>query len=419
MLTIQYSCDRIETILEQIAILEQSEFPYEHSREALGKLRHLFEDRLDKLRTHPSDSDPDVTRTLCATILSDVFLYVPLLGFILGSTEVRNAFELYPQLLRLARQVLGENIRLILSSEWGGYSPFTIREITGLKDFVLIGLPVPESQNPLLIPLAGHELGHNVWRSQRLAEKYQNAIEKDILDQVIARAPEYRMHFDHDVHPGGAHQDIFVYNTVAHFVQHALKQTEEYFCDFVGLYIFDAAYLHAFAYLLAPGLSGERSFRYPNYGDRVNSLIKAADFFRYSFGEGYSVPQDYADLFKDQTEPSPRSSVRFLLSLADHASGSLTSTIMREVQELLSFAGIPQLPQAGLKKLLSAYRFAVPTLEATSLAEILNAAWQIFHDAHFWEHLGITSRAPRLKILKELVLKNIEVLEIKSLVTGQ
>ena len=52
--------------------------------------------------------------------------------------------------------------RLILSSEWD-YSPFMYDQITDLPSFVFIGLPACESANPLLLPLAGHELGHSVW----------------------------------------------------------------------------------------------------------------------------------------------------------------------------------------------------------------------------------------------------------------
>ena len=35
--------------------------------------------------------------------------------------------------------------------------------VNNLPGFVFIGLPAPESANPFLIPLGGHELGHSAW----------------------------------------------------------------------------------------------------------------------------------------------------------------------------------------------------------------------------------------------------------------
>jgi len=50
-----------------------------------------------------------------------------------------------------------------------------------LPKFVLIGVPAFESSNPLLISLAGHELGHNVWNQEDLGKKFDAALRDEVL----------------------------------------------------------------------------------------------------------------------------------------------------------------------------------------------------------------------------------------------
>jgi len=78
---------------------------------------------------------------------------------------------------------MGAQTKLIVSSEWE-FSPFVYRSITGFPGFVLIGLPATESSNPLVIPLAGHELGHSVWERNKLAGYFNSRIRQSILKEV-------------------------------------------------------------------------------------------------------------------------------------------------------------------------------------------------------------------------------------------
>ena len=133
-----------------------------------------------------------------STSLHDLAQYTPILGFILRSTNIRNAFEARGPLVRLAQKLLSKNTKLIVSSEWQ-YSPFVHPPIQDLKNFVLIGLPAPESSNPLIIPLAGHELGHAVLRTGTVnlhqSLKISDRIKKEIPNisaKIIAGDPEFR-----------------------------------------------------------------------------------------------------------------------------------------------------------------------------------------------------------------------------------
>src|SRR5205823_14088739 len=137
--------------LDEAAHLAASEFPYPGSRLALERLIQFFTARLATLNSFDASSDQGVVRQTCALDLQHQFTYLPLFGFILRSTNVRNAFEVFRPLLRLARDIrepgVPKNSRiteLVLSSEWD-YSPFIYREMPELPGFVMIGLPSHES----------------------------------------------------------------------------------------------------------------------------------------------------------------------------------------------------------------------------------------------------------------------------------
>jgi hypothetical protein len=86
------------------------------------------------------------------------------LGLLLRSSNLRNAFEIYFPIKILSTELLEHNTCVVLSSEWE-FSPFIYPvALDELPEFVFIGIPASECHNPLILPLAGHELGHVVWR---------------------------------------------------------------------------------------------------------------------------------------------------------------------------------------------------------------------------------------------------------------
>jgi hypothetical protein len=411
---LEYSVGRLDAVLEEIGRLKESEFPYQHSRDALERVEQVFLDHRSRLNGLPAGKSIPIVNQFCSTALADLFLYLPLLGFILRSTNVRNAFEVYGPLLRLSRQALGVDTKLIVSSEWD-YSLFTFREIAVLPKFVLIGFPAPESSNPLLLPLAGHELGHTIWRVRGCASNYVQSIEEKILGEIDLQLKEYQRLFpNHNAQKGQILTNIFVRQTISVPAQWALKQCEEHFCDFVGLYAFDEAFLHAFGYLLSPLMAGQRPVLYPNTLRRVSALAEAAAKYRGKVGSGYTVPADYSGLFQDMAEvPDNERVKKFLLSLADAASGAMTGKLMDEAGALLSGAKLAVLASEEKRRILDSYRFVVPAVGARSLCNILNAAWDVYHDKSFWVHMPQID--DRQRVLRELVLKNIEILEIEQI----
>jgi hypothetical protein len=90
----EHARQRLTAVIEEIERLKQSEFPYDQPLSALT----FLQERLTRLRTIldklSDESDPEDVDDACQKSLDQLFYYVPLLGFLLRSTNVRNAFEI-------------------------------------------------------------------------------------------------------------------------------------------------------------------------------------------------------------------------------------------------------------------------------------------------------------------------------------
>jgi hypothetical protein len=408
---------RVRAVLDEINRIALNEFPYKGSEQALRKVEQVFNTRLASLNALTDQSDPDLIRHTCSLGLGDVVVYLPLLGFIIRSTNVRNSFEVFRPLLRMARAILEPTVpkdqqqtQLVVSSEWM-YSPFVFREILGLPGFVLIGLPAAESSNPLLIPLAGHELGHSVWASNSSGVRatLKPAVVGQILAVIRSRWAEYQQAFP-SIHITQAQldQDITAIKSWESAAIWALEQTEETFCDCLGLRLFGVSYLEAYAYLLAPVIPGYRALGYPNTLARVGNMITAAGAYQ------AAVPANYQAQFDDNQIQALPPNVQFLLSVADQALANLLNTIIQKAQEVVTASGIPTSDPGQVDQIYTRFKLVVPAEKCICLADILNAAWKAFRDNTFWQgdqQIG----DKKDEVLKELVLKNIELYEIQEI----
>ncbi len=401
---LKYSRRRLESALEEIDRLKQSEFPYRDSRLALEKIQLKLVDHLNSLNKLTESSPSDSLNIACMESLYRLFVLVPLLGFVLRSTNVRNAFEMYAPLQRLVCKIHGPSSRLLLSSEWD-YSPFVYSQIAELPEFVLIGLPAPESSNPLLAPLSGHELGHSVWRERNIRAKFVQLAEKRIVSRIRRKYwknyqslyPQYRKK--------ELQKHSLARTTWMPAYTWAMLQTEEIFCDLLGVRIFAESYLHAFAYLLAPGIAGERSPRYPDLMRRIAHIQQGAKEL------SVRIPVGYNKAFQNETQLSDATS-RFLLLLADEASASFVPRLIEVVKTIGRQTHIPQRSRTMVDSISRDFQKVVPTSSATTLADILNAGWKCYHNSKLWHDVVEIPACERHRILGELILKSIEVLEI-------
>ena len=411
-----FAKQRLAAFREELARLEHSEFPYPAAEAALKRIKQVFSQHAQMLDLLGDDGDPNTVNQVCRQQLKDLWDYLPFLGFILRSTNVRNAFEIYVPLQRLAWRILGPKIQLLLSSEWN-YSPFIYTQIPLLPRFVMIGIPAHESGNPLVAPLAGHEFGHALWCEVVEISLWHPAflgrLKASILSSIRAPArwPKFQKLFD-VAKPEDLETELFATAAWSPAFNWAQRQTEEYFCDFVGLRLFGESFLYAFAHLLSPVLEGRRALHYPNMIRRVRFQLQAAQ--RY----GITPPKDYESWFKDRNEPSDDDQrEKFLVELADRAADDLVPELITHADSLLRQPGLPDWSVKGdhseaaatVQRIYDDFCLVAPAEKAGHLANILNAGWKATIN-----NIPQISEQSSQQVLRELVLKSLEVLEFET-----
>jgi hypothetical protein len=326
------------------------------------------------------------------------------LGFALRSTNTRNAFEFFVPLVRIAQKVLKRETKLILSSEWD-YSPFTYPFVFAeLPNFVLIGLPASESENPLIIPLAGHELGHSVWKIYDLSSVFASALEGSVLKEIRSTWRKFEQLFSTNGDPNKLDTDLALWTIWSPAREWSRRQAEEIFCDAVGVRLFGESYFHAMEYLLSPHFQNRRAIHYPDIRTRVDAMSQAATRF--------GVPAS-ADFWKKFTEKplSLDAKQRYLLNVADHATKQAINDLVGAAGVIADKAGIPRPVSTEADRILECFEAGIPAHGLRNLADIINAGWR--------GYIGQTpaksraARGERFSRLADVILKTIEVMEFE------
>jgi hypothetical protein len=452
---------RIDAFIEEIERLREIEFPYPDSQRLLTQVLGRFR----QLKTDLSRVQEDFEETLLEqgnTSLTELYRYLPVLGFILRSTDVRSPFEVFGPLRRIARNLLEpgtkepeRKTRLLLSSEWD-YAP-TFRHDKAMRDYVIIGLPAHEASNPLLLPLCGHEFGHALWIRNNLEPAFKGKIDNSIAKLVADRWEDAQERFPQLKDTKSADPTLIPYQTVFNIASTwATRQAEETFCDFVGLRLFARAYVMAYAYLLFPGNIGARLSIYPNSQTRVQNMEKAMAAYRAAAIESEKIPArpnvkkndrpkapkdtqtadpapaaevgqskqraDYyaaipdlpATKFSDRPESDLLAADKFRLKLADDALNEVVPDLIDEAKKLVDNAGIEEVDPAEVARIRERYRKIVPASKCVSLVDILNAGWEALEDPKLWENERHV-RDRKEGVLRELLLKNIEFLAVEQI----
>jgi hypothetical protein len=408
MKALTYTKKRLESFLSTIDQVKQFDFPYKDSIHALETIEAILKEHrqtLDKLTTTTPKATKDAA---CVACTRDLAQNLPLIGFIVRSTNVRNAFEVYSPLFRIARQVLGPKTRLVLSSEWN-YSPFILTYTTDFPNTVFIGFPATESSNPLLLPLAGHELGHAIWANLVDSTVFFDALENAIPNAILAQPNKYKEHFG-DFETNAISSDLVHRANWIIARDWAFTHVQETFCDFIGLRIFGVAYLNSFSYLLSP-FPEPVSENHPSLSKRAADLRTAATEF------GFDCPDDFVTGFP-KAKDAPTSRQKYLLDLAEKAASSLVAQLISEADLIIKDHNVPTPSEHALEDIYAHYKdYIAPACKGGSLVDIVNAAWLAYNDKDLWSHESIDpSEWPR--ILGDIVLKNIEVFEVEQLLSG-
>jgi len=390
---------RIAAFLEQIAELKASSFPHDDGKEALVVIERTFrvqEKRLDI----PVGASDDLIDATCVHLADLLSTYTDILGIILRSTNVRNPFELHFALAKLVKSTIGDDIRVLISSEWN-FVPFTYpMSLDVLPNFVLIGSPAPESGNVLIAPLAGHEIGHTAWRSY----DYATVLSPLVTDQVRVALNNNKKIETNLLNKLGLNP-LGLNVIVDRCGGHALRQLEEAFCDLFGLYLFGSGYLFAFDYFLAPGASN-CFLDYPPDIRRMEILVEAAHEVRLTVDEALAKRWQKANYDNEDSDMAVIVSAVLDVVVAD-----MRRMLFSELERRNIFPP----DDSVIAKVLSSFQRYEPFSEKATLAEIVTAGWRYLRDKKNLVEAKSQNKLKALrgeyKVLQDLMLKSIEVAE--------
>jgi hypothetical protein len=407
-----FCSQKLDAVINLVRRLLADDYPHKDSEKALRKILEFYEQERALLESIDETAQLNTILEFCRRININIVLLKPFIGLLLRSSNLRNAFEIYFPIKVLAAELLDEETCVVLSSEWA-FSPFTYPvALEQLPKFVFIGVPASECHNPLVIPLAAHELGHVVWRRKGVKAAFDPVIRATILDIYISRWDEARRLFNFTFDVGKLETEMSIRGIWAQSYKVAQRQLEEVFCDLLGVYVFGQAFLFSFRYLIAPSLGQARNVLYPRPRSRAEYMQRAAISY------GLPIIPDFVDAFNAQelSLPPPE---RFIIEVADAATEKLHEQLPAIVNnysgEVDQFStGSNHENQIGRN-----LRNLVPSASVTSVSAIVNAAWELRLNIDDWDILGtmtdqVSRRAEKLRILRDLVLKSFEVYEFRK-----
>ncbi len=395
---------KIRNIQRTIDGIAHGDLPFMSGKRALNRLHNVFKALDDNLDRAIKLNDLQNISSQASNINLKILQVLPILGFILRSTNVRNAFELIEPLQVIARAAMQGKPELILSSEWD-YIPFAYpQSLEDLKSYVLIGLPASEAASALLVPIAAHELGHAVWRNRNIHTEFQVDLDSKLTGLHEKNISEFKKVFrDYD------EDDVFkreiLQDSITDALEFAELQAEELFCDLFAYALFGASYLQAFAFILAPGSSGYRSGKYPTYSSRIAAITKIAS------EEGLSLP-DHLQLSFGQDQRGVDDRHRFTVRMADECISSVLPAIWTRVLSVLEEAKLPRPVQANAIRHANDLTLGIPPNDTVCLGDIVNAGWLRYEDI-VRAARNSAQASDEIDRLNELLLKTIEVSEFK------
>jgi hypothetical protein len=370
---------KARAFISQIDHLLLSDFPLPASEPALKLIAEFFQTQLARLDRASASPDPKVLASACTTINQRIFSYLPILGFLLRSTNTRNNFEAYYAFVEMARSLIGPDANVIFSSEWD-FSPLTYpMTVSVLPKYVLLGMPSSESSNSLILPLAGHELGHSVWINEKLENEFVANIQQKAIATIKSQwksafLQAFPEHSDITPTDDEFSNNMFLSFIISDIVKITLSQIEEIFCDAIGVHLFDASYALAFHYLLAPSIGGERSLEYPRTSDRAlfMSSLGPLDLTKFGFSQFNS---EFIDRVIKLT---PRDG--FVSQAADDIATSMAPAMYSRAKSIVQEKAKGYEPDVGAQaEIVRRFESGVPARNARCISDIVNAGWTFLH----------------------------------------
>ena len=106
--------------------------------------------------------------------------------------------------------------------------------------------------------------------------------------------------------------------------------------------------------------------------------------------------------------------VQFQLELADRALSRHVNDLWDLAEQYVGEKGIDLPDSSIVTNIRKRFDLTVPAEDSQELGNILNAGWNAYLDGTLWSKYPHISRDVRKDRLKELILKNIEILDLEQ-----
>ena len=384
----------VRGILGRIDFLLGRVYPYRSSKIALQKIRTVFETHEKSLRNAPRE---DIyVEQLSRIVMYDAYRFLYIIELIANSSDVHSVFEFQEPFWELTSKIIKPkeipsiaDIHLIITSS-SRYSPFVLRSVPDvLPNFILISLPASEIHNPLLFPLAGHELGHVVWNIFRSQDEDIIAVER-LVKQICSDSSKPVAK--------GQQLNILLDKKMSELQRKALRHVIELFCDCFGLRLFGEGFLYAFLYFFLPLQQEDvANPTHPISRIRLSLLKRACQQYKIS----------HAPLPSTVT-----STISYSEPIYNRVYSSVSDRLINLADKVVRCAASnrksdPQGSEKEKNRILGNFQRMQPAVHAKTLSDIINAGWDMYN-------CNNTTRKIETNVLFDLIAKSFEVMALEK-----
>lgn len=359
--------------------------------ELIRRIREEATAQRDALLKAANETLPPLRDALetARTVDDNIASYLEILGVLQNSSEAENPFEAYQPIATIVSKLTDSPAQqLILSYGWNYIPNAKQSQLKWMEGFTFIGLPASEVQNPLILPLAGHEIGHSVWERRKSTDPLKSLLQELTPCEKVEDP-------DHDDE-----------NNVCAMCL-GKSYLEEIFCDFIAFFIFGGSYLRALNYWLRTQQMHTRDYRYPGWKKRLQLLNDVASANQIK--EKGFVPLA-ADEKLAETLPT---NTRNAVSTADAVVDAAGKHIAEFCSKLCTEHGVKLPRSSAVRYVAHCFKLHFPpdVDQSISVGEIICGSWR------YTDGLALSEKADPvvLAYLNNITLKTLEMLEVRQI----